>query len=107
MTDGYAGWDGIGASIKRRQADHERRLAWLRSLKVGDEVVLRCDGADRLATVERVRVTKTDATFSGMPSRIEVEGHRRRNLLAGATPGLWERTGRDWLRLRIEPAEDA
>lgn len=78
--------------LEKRQREHDERLAWLRGLKTGDEVALTCDGADRLKTTERVKVRR-------LPHALYADGHSRRDLRSGK----WERGGRNWLRLRIDP----
>lgn len=82
------------ATLVRNQQRHEARLEWLRSLKTGDVVALTEDGADRLKTVSRVTVKRRADDHS-----LYAEGHPRRDLRAGK----WERGGKKWLWLRIDP----
>lgn len=83
--------------LEEAQRRHEARLAWLRSLKTGDAVLLTCDGADRLKTSERVTVCRCTAGVA-----LYVAGHPRRDVRTGR----WERHGKAWLSLRIDPVED-
>lgn len=82
--------------LEQNQRKHEARLNWLRSLKTGDVVALTCDGADRAKTAERVTVFRTESTGA-----LHAEGHPRRDLRRGT----WERGGKAWLWLRIDPVE--
>ena len=83
-------------SIERSQQKHDARLAWLRSLKTGDAVLLTCDGSDRLKTAERVTVCRNETNGT-----LYVDGHPRRDV----RNGKWERGGKNWLSLRIDPVE--
>jgi hypothetical protein len=82
--------------LERMQRAHEERRDWLRSLKTGDVVALTCDGADRLKTTERATVRRNDVSGA-----LYVDGHPRRDLRTGE----WERGGKNWLALRIDPVE--
>lgn len=91
-------WEGL----QKRQDAHAKRLEWLWGLKTGDEVVLTCDGSDRLKTVERVKVVAVRvAGFAASDRLVFVEGHPRRGLKGGS----WQRGGPNWLDLRIDPLE--
>lgn len=83
-------------ALERRQQAHLERLKWLSSLKTGDVVMLTCDGAYRTKTVERVRVGRNAYTGA-----LYVDGHPRRDVRGGK----WERHGKGWLWLRIDPVE--
>lgn len=83
--------------LVQNQRKHEARLAWLRSLKTGDVVLLSQDGADRLKTTDRAEVTRHES------GALYVLGHPRRDLRTGK----WERGGSKWLWLRIDPVEVA
>ena len=75
-------------------AEH-KPAAWLRALKTGDTVALTVDGADRLKTTDRTTVTRRN------DGSLWADGHPRRDL----RKGTWERGGKAWLSLRIDPAE--
>jgi len=80
-------------AMERAQAKHDARREWLRNLNTGDAVTLTCDGARRLKTVERATVTRRQ------DGALWVDGHPRRDV----SSGKWERGGKDWLWLRIDP----
>lgn len=85
--------DAMRRTLENRQREYEERLAWLRGLQTGDAVTLTEDGADGL-TVTRSVVTRHPTNGS-----LYVEGHPRRDLRTGK----WERGGKNWLQLRIDP----
>lgn len=80
-------------ALERAQKAHEERLDWLRSLKSGDVVAL--TWASPEAKGERWAVVTRHPTNGAL----YVEGHPRRDVRRGK----WERGGKAWLWLRIDP----
>lgn len=81
-------------ALEESQRKHEARLEWLRGLTTGDAVTLTVDGADRLKATERATVTRHPSNGA-----LYVDGHPRRDVRSGK----WERGGKSWLWLRIDP----
>lgn len=90
------GIQSAAESLERSQKAHEARREWLRSLKTGDAVALTCEGFDRLKTTERATVRRGPHGIA-----LYVDGHPRRDVRTGR----WERHGKAWLSLRIDPVK--
>lgn len=93
------GIDSAAKALEASQRKHEARLDWLRSLKTGDVVTLTWQDYEHVAGGPKKEMVAVHRSADGIA--LYVDGHPRRDVRTGK----WERGGKAWLWLRIDPVE--